>query len=69
MVGSSIRATAAGSASPDGAVDTACAVRVTGLVKSYGKVAAVAGVDFEISHGEVFALLGPRGRPSRHAAW
>jgi ABC-2 type transport system ATP-binding protein len=61
MVGSSIRATAAGSASPDGALDAACAVRVTGLVKSYGKVAAVAGVDFEISHGEVFALLGPNG--------
>jgi len=40
---------------------TACAVRVRGLVKSYGEVEAVAGVDFDISHGEVFALLGPNG--------
>src|SRR5438105_10676536 len=39
----------------------ACAVRVRGLVKSYGEVAAVAGVDFDISQGEVFGLLGPNG--------
>jgi ABC-2 type transport system ATP-binding protein len=61
MVDSSIRDMAPGGASPDGAVDTACAVRVSGLVKSYGEVAAVAGIDLEISHGEVFALLGPNG--------
>jgi ABC-2 type transport system ATP-binding protein len=37
------------------------AIRVTGLRKSYGDVAAVAGVDLRIARGEVFALLGPNG--------
>jgi ABC-2 type transport system ATP-binding protein len=42
--------------------DTAAlAVQVRGLTKSYGDVAAVAGVDLQIGHGEVFALLGPNG--------
>jgi len=36
-------------------------VRVRGLRKSYGEVAAVDGVDLDIHHGEVFALLGPNG--------
>jgi ABC-2 type transport system ATP-binding protein len=37
------------------------AVVVTGLVKHYGPVCAVAGLDLRIDHGEVFALLGPNG--------
>ena len=37
------------------------AVRVRGLVKSYGSVQAVRGIDLDISHGEIFALLGPNG--------
>jgi ABC-2 type transport system ATP-binding protein len=37
------------------------AVEVRGLVKSYGDVRAVAGVDLTIAQGEVFALLGPNG--------
>jgi ABC-2 type transport system ATP-binding protein len=37
------------------------AVRVQGLVKSYGAVPAVAGIDLEIRRGEIFALLGPNG--------
>ncbi|HEY2984265.1 MAG TPA: ABC transporter ATP-binding protein [Jatrophihabitantaceae bacterium] len=37
------------------------AVRVRGLVKSYGDVHAVAGIDFDIASGDVFALLGPNG--------
>jgi ABC-2 type transport system ATP-binding protein len=37
------------------------AIRVSGLRKRYGAVAAVDGVDFEIRRGEVFALLGPNG--------
>ena len=37
------------------------AVRVSGLVKSYGSHEAVKGIDFEIGPGEVFGLLGPNG--------
>jgi ABC-2 type transport system ATP-binding protein len=37
------------------------AIVVRGLRKSYGKVEAVRGVDFEIEEGEVFGLLGPNG--------
>ena len=36
-------------------------VRVSGLRKSYGDVAAVDGVDLEIGRGEFFTLLGPSG--------
>jgi ABC-2 type transport system ATP-binding protein len=37
------------------------AIRARGLRKSYGELAAVAGVDLEVHRGEVFALLGPNG--------
>jgi ABC-2 type transport system ATP-binding protein len=37
------------------------AVRVRGLVKSYGTMRAVRGIDLDISSGEIFALLGPNG--------
>src|SRR5262245_1818458 len=37
------------------------AIVVRGLRKSYGDVEAVAGIDFRVSVGEVFALLGPNG--------
>jgi ABC-2 type transport system ATP-binding protein len=36
-------------------------VRVRGLVKSYGGVRAVQGIDLDIGPGEIFALLGPNG--------
>ena len=37
------------------------AIEVQGLVKRYGDVTAVAGIDLTIESGEVFALLGPNG--------
>jgi ABC-2 type transport system ATP-binding protein len=36
-------------------------VSVQGLRKRYGEVDAVAGIDLEIEHGEIFAFLGPNG--------
>ena len=36
-------------------------IRIVGLRKSYGDVAAVDGVDLEIARGEFFTLLGPSG--------
>jgi ABC-2 type transport system ATP-binding protein len=52
------RAMTQGLAIPPG---TDTVVRADGLRKRYGDVAAVAGVDIGIRHGEVFALLGPNG--------
>jgi ABC-2 type transport system ATP-binding protein len=37
------------------------AIETRGLVKSYGPVQAVRGVDLRVEPGEVFALLGPNG--------
>jgi ABC-2 type transport system ATP-binding protein len=37
------------------------AIEVVGLVKSYGSVMAVDGIDLTVETGEVFALLGPNG--------
>ena len=37
------------------------AVTVTDLVKSYGEVEAVRGIDFEVQRGETFGFLGPNG--------
>jgi ABC-2 type transport system ATP-binding protein len=39
----------------------AAAVSVSGLVKSYGSVRALAGVDLEVPQGTVLGLLGPNG--------
>jgi ABC-2 type transport system ATP-binding protein len=36
-------------------------VNVRGLVKRYGSHEAVAGIDFEVRRGEIFAFLGPNG--------
>lgn len=46
---------------PSGQVDDTIAVHVRGLEKSYGRTAALAGIDFDIRRGEIFALLGPNG--------
>jgi hypothetical protein len=39
----------------------ASAIEVSELRKSYGEVAAVRGISFEVAQGEVFCLLGPNG--------
>ena len=46
------------SMTPDPAVP---ALRVSGLVKHYGPVQAVNGIDLEVRRGEVFGFLGPNG--------
>jgi ABC-2 type transport system ATP-binding protein len=43
------------------AVATGPVIRVSGLIKRYGAVQAVNGIDFEVAAGEVFGLLGPNG--------
>ena len=39
----------------------ASAIEVHGLVKRYGSLAAVDGIDFTVGSGAVFAFLGPNG--------
>ena len=41
--------------------DTEFALRCSGLVKRYGSVVAVDGLDLEVRRGECFGLLGPNG--------
>ena len=45
----------------EAAAATASAVRLEGIRKHYGDVAAVDGVDLEVAAGEFFTLLGPSG--------
>jgi ABC-2 type transport system ATP-binding protein len=42
-------------------MESAAAVEIRGLRKSYGAVEAVRGIDLRVEAGEVFALLGPNG--------
>jgi ABC-2 type transport system ATP-binding protein len=44
-----------------GDVTEGAAVAVRGLRKTYGKVEAVKGIEFEVAAGEVFGFLGPNG--------
>jgi ABC-2 type transport system ATP-binding protein len=41
--------------------DTTPALALRGLIKRYGDVTAVAGLDLSVSRGECFGLLGPNG--------
>jgi len=36
-------------------------IRIDGLVKHYGRVEAVRGIDLQVRRGEVFGFLGPNG--------
>ena len=45
----------------EGMVATGPVIRVRGLVKRYGDIRAVDGIDFDVAPGEVFGLLGPNG--------
>lgn len=42
-------------------MDNSTAIRCRGLVKDYGAVRAVNGLDLEVRSGECFGLLGPNG--------
>jgi ABC-2 type transport system ATP-binding protein len=44
-----------------GSVATGSVIEVRGLVKRYGDLVAVDGIDFDVASGEVFGLLGPNG--------
>src|SRR5579872_3042014 len=37
------------------------AIEASGLVKSYGRVRVLRGIDLQVPRGSVFALLGPNG--------
>ncbi|MGH2866170.1 MAG: ATP-binding cassette domain-containing protein [Solirubrobacteraceae bacterium] len=41
--------------------DTGMAIEVEGLVKSFGDVVALDGLDLQVEYGTVFGLLGPNG--------
>ena len=51
----------AGTGSTAGGQRRATAVKLEGVVKQFGDVTAVAGVDLEIKDGEFFSMLGPSG--------
>jgi len=55
----SVIATEALGTAEDAAVEPA--VEVHDLVKHYGELAAVDGIDFSVAQGEIFAFLGPNG--------
>src|SRR3954467_10628901 len=42
-------------------MSTSPVIHVEQLQKSYDKVEAVKGIDFQVAEGEVFGLLGPNG--------
>ena len=62
MAGTASTGTAGPQSAPRGAAGSGgTAVEAKGLVKRYGDVVAVAGVDLDVPTGTVLALLGPNG--------
>ena len=49
------------SASPSASQPAPAAVRLERVVKRFGDVEAVAGIDLEVAEGEFFSMLGPSG--------
>jgi ABC-2 type transport system ATP-binding protein len=45
----------------NGSAGTEAVISVSGLIKRYGSVEAVRGIDFEVARGETFGFLGPNG--------
>jgi ABC-2 type transport system ATP-binding protein len=50
-----------GAAQLEGRAQAETVISVAGLVKRYGDVEAVRGIDFEVARGETFGFLGPNG--------
>ncbi|MEX0650423.1 MAG: ATP-binding cassette domain-containing protein, partial [Actinomycetota bacterium] len=44
-----------------GSRDPGVAVRLEGVVKRFGDVVAVDGIDLDVREGEFFSMLGPSG--------
>ncbi len=40
---------------------TTAAIDAVGLVKSFGQLRAVDGIDLEVRQGEIYGVLGPNG--------
>ena len=47
--------------SPEAVKVGAAAIRARGLIKRFGDVEAVAGIDLDVQSGTIFAILGPNG--------
>src|SRR6188474_3184015 len=46
---------------PTGETEMRSAIKSTALVREYGEVTAVSGVDLDVASGEIYGFLGPNG--------